>query len=429
MGRSGLAAVTLLQQHGASVLAADQRSSEELGAVADELRSRAVELRPQTPEAFTDVDLVVLSPGVPADAPAVEAARRHGIPVVGEVELASYYLAGPTVGITGANGKTTTTAMTGHLLRIAGIACQVGGNIGLPPTAMVSASRDNQWNVLELSSFQLETLETFSVEIGVALNVTPDHLDRHGTFERYADAKGRMFDLQAETAKAVLNADDSATRSYAERTRGEVWWFSRREAVEQGVWLADGAILLNGSRLVPLSELPLRGMHNVENAMAAAAVAHLAGAGPEAIAEGIRTFAGVEHRIEFVREREGVAYYNDSKATNVDAAEKAIDAFEQPLWIILGGKDKGSDYTVLREKLVAKARALLLIGAAAGKIAEHLDGLPMIRCGTLARAVEYAAAHARSGDIVLLAPACASFDQFSSYEHRGTVFKELVKAL
>jgi UDP-N-acetylmuramoylalanine--D-glutamate ligase len=429
MGKSGLAAVALLQEHGAVVLAADQRTAAEVGAAADELRSRGVELRSQTEQAFTDVDLVVLSPGVPADAPPVQAARQRGISVIGEVELAGYFLKGRTMGITGSNGKTTTTAMAGHLLRTAGVPCQVGGNIGMPPTAMVAGSRDGRWNVLELSSFQTETLETFSVDIAAALNVTPDHLDRHGSFERYADAKGRMFDLQESSGKAVLNADDPVARSYAERTRAEAWWFSRREAVEPGAYVQDGAIYLLGRKLLRVSEIPLRGTHNVENTMAAAAMAHLAGAEDEAIAGGIRSFAGVEHRIEFVRERGGVAYYNDSKATNVDAAEKAIDAFEQPLWIILGGKDKGSDYTVLRSKLVGKARALLLIGAAAHKIAEHLEGLPMVQCETLARAVEHAGAHAQAGEIVLLAPACASFDQFNSYEHRGTIFKELVRAL
>lgn len=427
MARSGLAAVELLVREGAMVTGADSAPEKVAGAA--HLAELGVALVRQSEEAFTAADLIVLSPGVPVDIPEVLAARRRGIPVIGEVELAGYFLEGPTVGITGSNGKTTTTALAGHLLTVAGVPNQIGGNIGRPPAAMIASSRPDQWNVLELSSFQLETIDEFRARIAVGLNLTPDHLDRHGTLENYANAKARLFECQDASGFAVLNADDPGAAAWASRTSAVVWWFSRRRRVEPGVWLEAGVIVCEGKPVLPSQEIPLPGVHNIENTMAATAAACLAGADLEAIAAGIRSFPGVEHRIEFVRERRGVRYYNDSKATNVDATEKAIDAFPGGLWIILGGKDKNSDYTVLREKLAAKAKSILLIGAAAEKIAAHLDGLPLERCGTLGRAIEVASSRAVAGDIVLLAPACASFDQFQSYEHRGRVFKELVWAL
>jgi UDP-N-acetylmuramoylalanine--D-glutamate ligase len=413
MGKSGIAAMELLRSHGAIVRAADERPMDGV--------------LPQTDQTFTTVDLIVLSPGVPVDIGPIEAAKAKGIPVIGEVELASYFLQGPICGITGSNGKTTTTALIGHLLKACGIACQVGGNIGTPPTAMVATSHENQWNVLELSSYQLETIDEFRANIGVCTNVTPDHLDRHHTLENYAHAKGRLFETQTADGHAVLNADDPTCVSYASRTRATPHWFSRKVGAE--VRFDGKTIFVEAQSLIDGADLPIRGLHNVENAMAATAAAMLAGATPADIAAALRTFPGVEHRLEFIRERNGVRYYNDSKATNVDATEKAIDAFPGNLWIILGGKDKNSDYTVLREKLREKAKSILLIGAAAPKIATQLEGLPMVDSGVIDRAVELAASRAQPGDVVLLAPACASFDQFENFEHRGRVFKELVRSL
>jgi UDP-N-acetylmuramoylalanine--D-glutamate ligase len=342
------------------------------------------------------------------------------------LELAAPYLEGPNIGITGTNGKTTTTALTGHILSESGIACQVGGNIGTAPAAMVETSRAGQWNVLELSSFQLETIETFRAPIAVCLNVTQNHLDRHHTFENYVNAKARLFETQGRDDLAILNADDPVCATFAKRTPARTEWFNATSTFLEG-----DVIHLEGSALLDVHDLRLRGRHNYENVMAAALIAHRAGAGLAQIASAAVTFAPVEHRLEFVRNIDGVDYYNDSKATSVDATLKAIDAFPGGLWIILGGKDKDSDYTVLREPLRAKARAALLIGAAAPKIARHLGdaSVPVIQCGTLAAAVEKASRSAVPGHTVLLAPACASFDQFDSYEHRGRVFKELVNAL
>jgi UDP-N-acetylmuramoylalanine--D-glutamate ligase len=422
MARSGLAAVELLTEHGAQVTAVDKNAAQ--------LQDLPVAVRPQTGAAFEEAELIVLSPGVPVDLEELRGARRRGVKVIGDLELASWFLQGDIIGITGANGKTTTTALVGHILRESRIPAQVGGNIGTPPCSLVKASRTGQWNVLELSSFQLETTESFRPRIGAALNVTPDHLDRHYTMERYAEAKARMFVNQREGDFAVLNFDDPVTRGYAGRGAGKTVWFSSTHRVERGAWLDGVRLILDHEPLMEAREVPLRGVHNLENTMAAAVIARLAGATHQQIREAVKTFPGVEHRLEFVRKREGVDWYNDSKATNVDATLKALASFDGGLWVILGGKDKGSDYTPLAGPLKAKARGVLLIGAAARKIEDQLHGAaPMTQCGTLARAIEEACRHARGGDTVLLAPACASFDQFENFEHRGREFKRLVNAL
>jgi UDP-N-acetylmuramoylalanine--D-glutamate ligase len=415
MARSGIAAMKLLQQRGTTVRAIDEKPMGEI---------LGVPVLPQTDEAFQDVDLVVISPGVPSDLPVLERVRARGVPVIGELELAAC-IEGPCIGITGTNGKTTTTALTGHILRDSGIACQVGGNIGTPPSAMVATSKPDQWNVLELSSFQLETIETFRAPIAVCLNVTQNHLDRHHTFESYVNAKARLFETQHPEDLAILNADDPVCASFAKRTPAKTEWFNA-----SSTFLKGHVIHLEGSALLNVHDLQLRGRHNYENLMAAALIAQSAGATRDQIASAASTFAPVEHRLEFVRTLAGVSYYNDSKATSVDATLKAIGAFDSGLWLILGGKDKDSDFTVLREPLRAKARAALLIGAAAPKIAKQLgDAVPIIQCGTLDVAVDRASSSAVAGDIVLLAPACASFDQFENFEHRGRVFKDLVNAL
>ncbi len=441
--RSGFAAAELLRRYGARVRAMDSEtpSPEEQAKFA----AIGVPVVLQDPDNVADSsggsarapDMIVLSPGVPYDLPMLVSARAQNIPVIGEVELASYFLQGPVIGITGSNGKTTTTALTGHILKHCGIACQVGGNIGRPAASLVDSSADGQWNVLELSSFQLESIERFHARISCCLNVTPDHLDRHHTFEAYVDAKARLFETQAEGDSCVLNHDDGACRGYAGRTKAQVHWFSLSQKVSEGVWVSGDQLYFNGRPFMKRGQVMLRGQHNLENAMAAALMAHLAGAPLDAIGDAVAHFPGVEHRIEFVRNIGGVDYYNDSKATNVDAALKAIEAFPRDLWIILGGKDKASDYSPLRPALAQRAKAVLLIGAqppypyaAAPLIKKAIEGAaPLHECGTLDKAVEYARGHAAPGDVVLLAPACASFDQFRNFEHRGDVFKHLVQEL
>ena len=403
MEKSGQAAAAFLLDQGAQVTTTDLKPQQAPG------------FRLQTDELFAEPwNLIVLSPGVPADLPALDAARARGIRVIGEVELAAPYLKGPVIGITGTNGKTTTTALTGHILQTTGVPVQVGGNIGTPVIAMTATSRTDQWNVLELSSFQLETIETFRAHIAICLNVTQNHLDRHHTSANYAEAKSWLFRTQLPGDHAILNANDETCRSFAALTKARVEWFSGTEI----------------ETLMPPADVPLRGSHNAENIMAAAAAAHLVGINKPAIAAAVKTFKAVEHRLEFVTEINGVSFYNDSKATSVDATIKALDSFDVNLWVILGGKDKGSDYTVLRERLRHKAHAALLIGSAAPKIAEQLEGAtPLIHSETLDRAIEDAWAKSGPGDTVLLAPACASFDQFQSFEHRGRHFKELVHNL
>jgi UDP-N-acetylmuramoylalanine--D-glutamate ligase len=412
MEKSGQATAAFLRAHGAAVTTTDIRPLSMPG------------FRPQSAVLFAEPwDLIVLSPGVPADLEPLQQARARGVDVIGEIELAAPFLCGKTIGITGSNGKTTTTSLVGHILHSAGVPAQVGGNIGTPVIAMTEDSRDGQWNVLELSSFQLETARTFRAEIAVCLNVTQNHLDRHRTMENYIAAKANLFRMQLPHSHAVLNAGDPVCRSFAELTTAQTTWFSRADIRKGQVWLGEDP-------LMPLADIPIPGPHNAENVLAAAHVARIAGVSAESIAAAVRTFRAVEHRLEFTAAIGGVRYYNDSKATSVDAAMKAIDSFDGNLWVILGGTDKGSDYTVMREKLRNKAHAVLLIGAAAEKIAIHLEGaVRLIPCGTVQRAVAEASANARPGDIVLLAPACSSFDQFQNYEQRGQVFKQLVKDL
>jgi UDP-N-acetylmuramoylalanine--D-glutamate ligase len=297
----------------------------------------------------------------------------------------------------------------------------------------VPRTNDKTITVVELSSFQLELIETFRPNISVFLNLTPDHLDRHHTLQAYGAAKARIFKNQTESDSAVLNADDPATTPHAP-AKPHVYWFSRKQRVAQGAFVRESEILFrhNGDEdaIMKLAGIPLAGAHNVENVLAAVAAARLAGATPAAVAKGVCSFAGVEHRLEFVAEIGGVRYYNDSKATNVDATMKALEAFPGRILVILGGKDKGNDYTVLQKPLREKAILGLLIGDAAEKIEKQIAGsVALDRAGTLERAVEIAAHAARPGDIVLLAPASASFDQFQNYEHRGRVFKELVHQL
>jgi UDP-N-acetylmuramoylalanine--D-glutamate ligase len=426
MKRSGVASAKLLLREGAEVRATDLKPLAEL----PEAAALGIPFAQQTPEVLQGCDLIVLSPDVPFDLPPVVEARARGVRVVGEVELAAPFLKGHTIGVTGSNGKTTTTSLIGHILRESGTPVQVGGNIGVPVTAMIDSSWDDGWNVLELSSFQLETIAEFRAHIALALNVTQNHLDRHHTFEAYAGAKRRLFETQRAGDFAVLNADDAVCVSFADHTAAAVQWFSGRRKVEAGAHLCADKLVLDGKLLMTAGEIPIRGRHNVENVLAASIAASRAGVSHEKIAAAVRTFHAVEHRLEFVRQLDGIDFYNDSKATSVDATLKALDAFPGGLWVILGGKDKGLDYTALREPLAAKARAALLIGAAAGKIAQQIAGAaPLVDAHTLDAAVSHAYSHAAPGDTVLLAPACASFDQFNSFEHRGETFKKIVNQL
>ena len=435
LARTGLATALFCEARGASVTATDTLGNSDLTGAAAKLSSAGVtlELGGHRRETFLGAELIVPSPGVPFDQADLVAARKKGVAVWSEIELAWRFLRGRLVAITGSNGKTTTTALTGHILKSAGLPVLVGGNIGTPLISLVEESREESIAVVEVSSFQLEAIVAFRPDISVYLNLTPDHIDRHGSMEGYAAAKARIFENQRGEDAAVMNADDAASARYAP-SRPRVYWFSRKKEVARGAFVrGDDIIFCDGdaeARLASRAGIPLRGEHNLENVLAAATAACLAGAAPAAIAEGVRTFPGVEHRLQFVAEIGGVQFYNDSKATNVDATEKALEAFPGNLLVILGGKDKGSDYRPLAPLLARTARRAFLIGAAAEKIAAQIRGaIPLEMSGTLDRAVHAAYEAARPGDVVLLAPACASFDQFQNFEHRGRVFVELVNEL
>jgi len=435
LGRSGVASALFLKSHGARVTVSDSKSEDQL--LREEIprlldQGIGVETGGHGERTFQNQDLIVVSPGVPVDAEPITQARALGQQVIGEIELAAQFLQGRIVAITGSNGKTTTTTLTGDLLKAGGLNTLVGGNIGTPAISLAEQSMPETVTVLEVSSFQLEAIHTFRPKIAVVLNVTPDHLDRHRTFAAYVDAKARIFENQQGDDFAVLNADDPTCVELANRTPAQVFWFSRKKEPEQGahVLAKDIAFQRDGSSvtIMPVSEIPLKGAHNLENVLAAVACGVLLGCDATAIRGAVRNFKAVEHRLEYVATIRGVEYYNDSKATNVDATIKALESFPSGVHLILGGKDKGSDYTVLNDLLRQRVKRVYTIGAAAEKIQSQIAG-EVVPSGTLEKAVKQASSAAQPGDVVLLAPACASFDQFQNYEHRGRVFKELVRGL
>jgi UDP-N-acetylmuramoylalanine--D-glutamate ligase len=441
LGKSGVASALFLKARGARVTVSDTKPQDQLGEEIPVLLDHGitVETGGHGERTFRGQDLIVVSPGVPTDAAPLAQARSLGEPVIGEIELASLFLPGPIVAITGSNGKTTTTTLAGEILAAGGRSTVVGGNIGTPAISLVERVTPDTVVVLEVSSFQLETIQTFRPKIAVILNITPDHLDRHRTFAAYADAKARIFENQLSDDFAVLNADDPTCAKFANRTRAQVFWFSRKKEVKQGAYTHDGRILFRDSggqrEIMLVSEIPLKGAHNVENVLAAVCVGALMGCQPEQIRQAVRAFKAVEHRLEYVATIRGVEYYNDSKATNVDATIKALESFPANIHLILGGKDKDSDYAQLNDLLRQRVKRVYTIGAAAAKIEAQITSskgggaTEIVHAETLEAAVRRAAAAAQPGDVVLLAPACASFDQFRNYEHRGKVFKEIVRAL
>src|SRR5580658_4466278 len=444
LGKSGVASALFLKAHGARVTVSDTKSGDELRNEIPVLLDHGitVETGGHGDRTFRGQDRIVVSPGVPVDAPPLVQARAMGEAVIGEIELAAQFLPGPVVAITGSNGKTTTTTLAGEILTAGGLQTLVGGNIGTPAISLAERATPETAIVLEVSSFQLETIQTFHPKVAVVLNVTPDHLDRHRTFEPYVDAKARIFENQQSSDFAVLNEDDPTCVTMAARTRAQVFWFSRQKEVKQGAWVHSGNILFRDGRVeqktsqktsqlvvMQVSEIPLKGAHNLENVLAAVCAGALMGCAPEKIRQAVRDFKAVEHRLEFVATIRGVDYYNDSKATNVDATIKALESFPANIHLILGGKDKGSDYSVLNELLRQRVKRVYTIGAAAGKIESQIKGAEIVHAETLENAVRKANALAEPGDVVLLAPACASFDQFKNYEQRGQVFKEIVRGL
>lgn len=437
-GRSGVESARFLAERGAVVALHDKKPVEEWSEAARSLKeSHNVGLiSDQIPSWLLDqIDLVVISPGVPTNSiPARYVDRKDG-EVIGEVELAYRFMKGRIVGITGSNGKTTTTTLIGELLKNAGIKTQVGGNIGTPLLSLAGSSTDDTWTVAELSSFQLETIKEFRANVAICLNVTPNHLDRYDSFADYAAAKHRIFLNQTSDDVAILSADDDITSTWGAGLKANVVFFSVRRELDDGLFLRgrDLVCRANGKEkvLTTREEIFLRGLHNVENVLASLAAGLACGADPQSMRETIAEFKGVEHRIEFVAEIEGVKFYNDSKATSVDATSKALEALsesEGKTVLILGGRGKNAPYAPLIDLIERSVRAIVLIGEDADNIASQLAGhAEMIRAGSLEDAVARAFEVARPGDSVLLAPACASFDMFRSFEERGEVFKKAVK--
>ena len=436
LARSGVAAVELLLRSGASVVATDLRSADELGLDSLGWSGRGVELRlgRQTPELLAGVDLVVLSPGVPLSSPLPSAARDRNVRTIGELELAHAASSGRWLAVTGTNGKTTTTALLGELVKTTGRTVVVAGNIGLALSGEVEAVPDDGYIVAEVSSFQLDTIESFSPHVGVLLNVTEDHLDRYESFEAYRGSKARVFENQTASDFAVLNFDDEGVAALETEVAATVIPFSAEREVLLGVFLRDGTIVTqvggNEREIVAASEVGIPGPHNLSNALAATAAAIAVGVAPEAAARVLTSFRSLEHRLERVAEIDGVSYVNDSKATHVDSVSFALRSFDAPIVLIAGGKDKGTDFSPLGEHISGRVRRLILIGEAAEKMERALEGLvPTERAASLGEAVSAARRAAASGDVVLLSPACASFDMFDDFEDRGRQFKELVASL
>jgi len=441
--RSGIACAKFLAAHGATVALNDSKPIENWSAEALALKSDGVGCLPgEAPSWLLDqIDLVVISPGVPATAIPIRYAERAGAEVIGEVELASRYLKGRIVAITGSNGKTTTTSLIGELLKAGGIPTQVGGNIGTPLISLVESSREDGWTVVELSSFQLETIKEFHPAVAVVLNVTPNHMDRYESFTDYAAAKHRIFMNQVPGDLAVLNADDEIVSSWATGLRAHVTIFSVQRELEEGLFLRGREIISRTATrervLLMSDEMKLRGRHNVENVLAALAAGLACGAAPESMRQTIKQFEPVEHRLELVSEIEGVKFYNDSKATSVDATLKALEAFAVEdedtetvreagkIVLILGGRGKKAPYTPLASLVRARVRKLILIGEDADTIANELgEFAPHDRAKDMKYAVDLSFQPPKPGNTVFLAPASASFDMFESFDHRGRVFKK-----
>lgn len=428
-GKSGVASANFLANRGERVVLTDSNASPSLPT---ELDSRVERAFGRDDYALLDgVTQIVLSPGVPRTIALLQRAAERAIPIVGEIELAYKHLQGTVIAITGSNGKSTTTALIGEILRVAGRQPIVAGNIGEPLISAIDPDKPRTY-VLELSSFQLESVDTFRANVALLLNITPDHMDRYTNFNAYAAAKYRIFRNQESGDTAIFNANDR--RELPRESRARVWRFSGTRSVETGAW-ADGdelVMYLGGDeRRIPRSSLKLQGQANVENALAAWLAARAAGVDDMDVQIAFGTFAGLPHRMVLVRELDGVSWINDSKGTNVDATLKSLEGFgDRSVLLILGGKDKAGEFERMRDLVKSKARTVLTIGMAADRIKEALNGsTEVVPAGDMQKAVQWARENARTGEIVLLSPACASFDQYKNFEHRGTHFEELVRGL
>ena len=441
LGRSGLAAARLLIDKGAQVTVTDKSSAEVIRKRAEELRIKGVEVEVgrHSQEAIEGADLIVVSPGVPPDSLPFNLAREKGIPLISELELGAYWCPAPILAVAGTNGKSTTVTLIGEILQAGGHRAVVAGNIGNPLSAAVRGLREDDLAVVELSSFQLETTKSFRPFIATILNISPDHLDRYEhSFSRYLRVKQRLFSNQQREDFAVFNADDNnlcpGDGRLSFQVRAKTFFFSRRQPLREGVFVEEGKIVFRreGEKSVILAsdELGIKGTHNLENALAATAMALICNIKPEIIAQVLKEFSGLPHRSEFVDEIGGVRFINDSKGTNVGAAAKSLEGIKGPVILIAGGRDKGSDYSSLREPIREKVKVLILLGEAKNKLGKALAGTTSIKkVGSLEEAVRVSYSLAVEGETVLLSPACSSLDMFRDFEERGRVFKEAVLSL
>ncbi|MFZ5651465.1 MAG: UDP-N-acetylmuramoyl-L-alanine--D-glutamate ligase [Bacillota bacterium] len=437
-GKSGVAVAGFLAGKGSFVVLADTRERENFGSQLDNLAGAGVDLAlgGYPDDVGNRFDMVVMSPGVPLTIPPVSGAREAGIPVIGELELAYRFARSSIIAVTGTNGKTTTTTLVGEIFRDAGYRVLVAGNIGLPLVEEVESYGPEDVIVAEVSSFQLETVDQFRPKVGLILNLTPDHLDRHGDMAGYTQAKGRISMNQQKGDFLVLNYDDPNVREMKGKGKGDVIFFSRRNILEEGVFVRDNAITVSRggktTRVIDAGELKIPGLHNLENALAATAAGFVMGVPGESIAGTLGRFAGVAHRLEFVAEVDGVRYINDSKGTNPDASIKAVEAYPGPLVLIAGGKNKGNDFTGFTSVAAPKTRAMVVLGQCADEMSQSAQkaGIKnILRAESFRDAVLLARSAACPGDLVLLSPACASWDMFNNFEERGDLFKKIVREM
>lgn len=437
MGRSGVACARFLSGRGGRVTVTDSADEKALASTATELRNRGISvvLGRNPAKLFEDADLIVLSPGVPHTLPPLLDALRRGVPILGEIELAFRFIQDPVVAVTGTNGKTTTTTLIGRMIQASGLSTFVGGNIGTPLIEYVAEGLRRDRVVAEISSFQLDTITCFRPTVGVILNITPDHLDRYDDFSAYARSKGRIFENQGAADVAVLNGADPAVAQISRRIVARKWFFNPRSPEDDGAFIEDDALVVRirgrAPQIVNLASISLFGSHNLENIAAAVLAALAAGGNVGGIESALRDFKGLPHRLESVGSVAGVRYIDDSKATNTDAVLRALDAFDSPVVLIMGGRDKGGGYGVLKDGVKRKVKGLVLIGdakeAIAGELGDCCDRVS--KESSMAAAVRRAHEWASPGDVVLLSPACSSFDMFENYAHRGEAFRNAVAKL
>jgi UDP-N-acetylmuramoylalanine--D-glutamate ligase len=434
--RSGVAVAKLLKTHGAEVFVSDSAPAEKLQSQVSCLVSDNIEYEfgNHTNRVY-NCDFMVISPGVPSSSPVVIGAQKRNIKVVSEIEVGSWFCRAPIVAITGSNGKTTTTTLTGRILADAKKKHVVAGNIGTAFSSVVLGLAETDIAVLEVSSFQLDYIESFRPAISVLLNITPDHMDRYDhSMENYSSSKGRIFRNQGGKDTLIYNADDEWTNKIISQAQCRRIGFSTQQKMNEGAYVSGNSLITsvggNKREIIDINQIFIKGTHNLYNSMAAALVGLSLGVDSTSIRSTLKTFEGVEHRLEFVRDLHNVRYYNDSKATNVDSVWYALQAFKEPIILILGGRDKGNDYSRLNELVKKHVKAIIAIGESADKVEQAFHGnKPITKSNSMDEAVSKAYALAQSGDVVLLSPACASFDWFNNYEHRGQVFKELVEKL